>query len=88
MVHSKTPPGVPRPKKERQAWFMKAENIKGKHFTMEHVWTFTFRQRRVNLMTYELRLWKLPLWIDLTDCLNGQPLQFTMKDRYCSTVQV
>lgn len=48
-------------------------------FTTEHVWTMTLYQSQVDMSTYEL---DVALKFDLTRHLNGQPLQFMMKDRY------
>jgi len=50
-------------------------------FTEDHVWTFTIYQSQVDLASYSL---DVGLRFDLTNHLDGQPLQFMMKDRSAS----
>ena len=56
-----------------------AKHRAGRRFGTEHVWTFQLFQHFVNMGKYELdMIYKF----DLTRNLDGQPLQFMMKDRY------
>jgi hypothetical protein len=65
---------------KRQKVFRDAKMRKDRVFTEEHVWTFTMYQSQVNLASYVL---DVGLRFDLATHLDGQPLQFMMKDRYC-----
>ena len=56
-----------------------AKHRAGRRFSTEHVWTFQLYQHFVDMGKYELNMiYKF----DLTRNLDGQPLQFMVKDRY------
>ena len=55
-----------------------AKHRAGRRFSTEHVWTFQLYQHFVDMGKYELNMiYKF----DLTRNLDGQPLQFMVKDR-------
>lgn len=70
--------GSPLMWSKRQKVFRDAKMRKDRVFTEEHVWTFTMYQSQVNLASYVL---DVGLRFDLATHLDGQPLQFMMKDR-------
>ena len=55
-----------------------AKHRAGRRFSTEHVWTFQLFQHFVDMGKYELNM---VYKFDLTRNLNGQPLQFMVKDR-------
>ena len=64
---------------KRKKLFWDAKRRTGRSFTTEHVWTFTMYQSQVDMSRYEL---DVALRFDLARNLDGQPLQFMIKDRY------
>jgi len=69
--------GAPLAWSKRQKVFRNAK-ARNRLFTEDHVWTFTIYQSQVDLASYSL---DVGLRFDLTNHLDGQPLQFMMKDR-------
>jgi hypothetical protein len=63
----------------RKRHFWDAKNRAGRCFTTEHVWTFQLYQHFVSLGSYEL---DMIYRFDLARHLDGQPLQFMLKDRF------
>ena len=57
---------------------------KERQYTLDHVWTFVMYQSQVNMSTYGL---DVALKYDLSRHLDGQPLQFMMKDRSVSLLE-
>jgi len=64
---------------KRQKVFRDAKMRTDRVFTEQHVWTFTMYQSQVDMARYGL---DVGLRFDLTNHLDGQPLQFMMKDRF------
>ena len=56
---------------------------KERQYTQDHIWTFVMYQSQVNMSTYGL---DVALKYDLSRHLDGQPLQFMMKDRSASSL--
>ena len=69
--------GSPVSASRRQKFFRNPENRK-RAFSQEHVWTFCIYQSQVNMSTYQL---DVGLKFDLCRHLDGQPMQFMLKDR-------
>ncbi len=70
------------PATKRKKFMWTAKHRAGRRFSTEHVWTFQLYQHFVDMGKYELNMiYKF----DLTRNLDGQPLQFMVKDRcaYC-----
>lgn len=71
--------GSPVSSSRRQKYFWSPENRRQMTFTCEHVWTFCIYQSQVDMSKYSLNV---GLQFDLSRHLDGQPLQFMMKDRF------
>jgi hypothetical protein len=63
---------------KRKKRFWDPKRRAGHSFTREHVWTFQMYQHFVDMGSYELNLMYT---FDLARHLDGQPLQFMLKDR-------
>lgn len=63
---------------KRKKHFWNKRNRAGHMFTREHVWTFQMYQHFVDMGAYELNM---VYGFDLGRHLDGQPLQFMLKDR-------
>ncbi len=63
---------------KRKKHFWDQRHRAGHDFTPEHVWTFQLYQHFVDLGSYELNIL---YGFDLGRHLDGQPLQFMLKDR-------
>ena len=72
-------PGSPLPAAKRKKFFWDPKKRRDRRVTTEHVWTFTMYQHQVDMSKYQL---DVALRFDLTRCLDGQPLQFMIKDRF------
>ena len=70
--------GSPLPWRKRQRLFWDPKMRKERQYSLEHVWTFVMYQSQVNMSTYGL---DVALKYDLSRHLDGQPLQFMLKDR-------
>ena len=73
--------GSPLPWRKRQRLFWDPKQRRERQYTLDHVWTFVMYQSQVNMSTYGL---DVALKYDLSRHLDGQPLQFMMKDRSLS----
>ena len=74
--------GVPLSASRRQKHFWSPEN-RNRTYTTEHIWTFCIYQSQVNMSTYQL---DVGLKFDLCRHLDGQPMQFMLRDRYASVL--
>ncbi|KAK9907705.1 hypothetical protein WJX75_008523 [Coccomyxa subellipsoidea] len=70
--------GGPMDALKRKKRFWDPKRRAGHSFTREHVWTFQMYQHFVDMGSYELNLMYT---FDLARHLDGQPLQFMLKDR-------
>ncbi|BDA45975.1 probable phosphatidylinositol 3,4,5-trisphosphate-dependent Rac exchanger protein at N-terminal half [Coccomyxa sp. Obi] len=70
--------GGPMDALKRKKHFWNKKNRAGRSFTREHVWTFQMYQHFVDMGAYELNMM---YGFDLGRHLDGQPLQFMLKDR-------
>ena len=70
--------GEPWPAAKRKRFFWSKANRAGRQFTTEHVWTWQIYQHVVDMGAYEL---SMIYTFNLADKLDGQPLQFMVKDR-------
>ncbi|CAL8462122.1 g1653 [Coccomyxa elongata] len=70
--------GGPMDALKRKKHFWNKKNRAGHVFTREHVWTFQMYQHFVDMGAYELNM---IYGFDLGRHLDGQPLQFMLKDR-------
>ena len=68
----------PMPATKRKKYFWAGKHREGRTFDTEHVWTFQLLQHFVDMGKYELNM---VYKFDLTRNLDGQPLQFMLKDR-------
>lgn len=66
------------PAAKRKRFFWSKANRAGRQFTTEHVWTWQIYQHVVDMGAYEL---SMIYTFNLADKLDGQPLQFMVKDR-------
>eukprot|EP00884_Botryococcus_braunii_P000010 jgi/Botrbrau1/10009/Bobra.0012s0097.1 len=70
--------GSPMNPEKRKRHFSSLAELGDRTFTQEHVWTFEMCQQYIDMSRYELEVLQR---FDLTRHLDGQPLQFMLKDR-------
>ena len=68
---------MPATKRKKFFWAMK--HRLSRSFDTEHVYTFVMYQHFVDMSKYEL---EMLYTFDLSHNLDGQPLQFMLKDRH------
>lgn len=64
---------------KRKKYLWSARHRGDRRFDTEHVWTFQLYQHFVDMSMYQL---DMMYKFDLCRNLDGQPLQFMLKDRY------